>query len=548
MVSVKAGFSVRTQKGSDPVHAGQRPKHGPESTGSRPTDPTAGAFRILLRTGAPGQPATLSDAQVKWADELFRIYGFAPSEVRPTLQLMEFHQHHEDRAAWLAAVNDSALNGRPVSRWHRIVTATRKSRTLVTTFRPTVDQDRVVAVSGMSIDVTDQLRQDRADEVTRAVVRSAETRAVIDQAKGVLMATLDLDEERAFELLRWYSSYANVKVRHIASALVEGLADNQASELPPRQRITALITALSGSAPVFPDIAAEFTDNAPAESHRPGAAPRIAPALLPRTLVRAISEASVSIAIADCLTADYPLVYVNPAFERLTGYRAEEILGRNCRFLQNSETDRRQVDAMRRALDAGRDVRVTLRNVRRDGTGFWNDVHLSPVRDAEGRLTHYLGYQTDITERITRQQYLEQLAFSDATTGLPNEAATVRHLARRIEKSPPNEFFLTLLEIVGWPVSDPYDDNDDGRAQTEGLARLRKMAGDVAFLSRVGPETFAVVGVRPVDCAVVAEAFASPLDDHSPTLPVRVGVAAHPADGRDARALLGAAHRNLQPV
>ena len=215
----------------------------------RLSDPLTGRFRIVNATG-----------QVNWSDELFRIYGFAAGEVRPTLSLMQTHQHHDDRAGWAEALRDASRLPGPVTRWHRIITAARKDRNLVTTFRPHVEQGRVVGIDGLSIDITDQIRQDRADEVTRAVVRAAETRAVIDQAKGILMATLDLDEDRSFELLRWYSSYANVKVRNIASILVERLAGTQGSEIAPHQRITELLAEMGGAAPAFPDIAAELTE------------------------------------------------------------------------------------------------------------------------------------------------------------------------------------------------------------------------------------------------------------------------------------------------
>jgi len=114
---------------------------------------------------------------------------------------------------------------------------------------------------------------------------------------------------------------------------------------------------------------------------------------------RAIAAADNGIVITDPNQHDNPIVYVNPGFERLTGYPASEIIGKNCRFLQATDQEQPALAELRMALREGRACRVVLQNYRQDGTLFWNDLSLSPVRDAAGNLTHYIGVQTDITER-----------------------------------------------------------------------------------------------------------------------------------------------------
>jgi PAS domain S-box-containing protein len=121
---------------------------------------------------------------------------------------------------------------------------------------------------------------------------------------------------------------------------------------------------------------------------------------------RAMDEATVGASIARA-DADQPLVYVNDAFERITGYEAEEVLGRNCRFLQGPDTDPEPVAELRAAIDEGRPTTVVLRNYRADGTPFWNRASITPVRD-DGELTHFLGFQTDVTDRVERQVELER--------------------------------------------------------------------------------------------------------------------------------------------
>ncbi|MFO1418812.1 MAG: PAS domain S-box protein [Methylotetracoccus sp.] len=118
---------------------------------------------------------------------------------------------------------------------------------------------------------------------------------------------------------------------------------------------------------------------------------------------RAIESASVGINITDALAPDTPNIYVNPALCRMTGYTRAELIGKNMRNLQGPETDPETVKAIGRALAEGRNCEVVLRNYRKDGTAFWNELLISPVRDESGRLTHYVGIQTDVTERLRAQ-------------------------------------------------------------------------------------------------------------------------------------------------
>jgi len=115
---------------------------------------------------------------------------------------------------------------------------------------------------------------------------------------------------------------------------------------------------------------------------------------------RAIAAASTGITIADVRQPDMPLIFVNPMFEQITGYAAATVLGHNCRFLQGADTDQRAVALLHEALAAGQPCRVTLKNYRRDGIPLWLDLSLAPVHDDAGQLTHYIGIQTDVTERV----------------------------------------------------------------------------------------------------------------------------------------------------
>jgi PAS domain S-box-containing protein len=137
---------------------------------------------------------------------------------------------------------------------------------------------------------------------------------------------------------------------------------------------------------------------------------------LAKLLMRGIAATTSGLSITDATMPDNPIVYVNQAFEHLTGYTAAEVIGRNCRFLQGAGTDPKVVKLLREAIQQHESVRVELLNYRKNGTPFWNELSISPVYDEIGRLTHYVGVQTDSTERRRVQDVLRQAKLEWETT------------------------------------------------------------------------------------------------------------------------------------
>lgn len=123
---------------------------------------------------------------------------------------------------------------------------------------------------------------------------------------------------------------------------------------------------------------------------------------------RAMNATSEGIIVSDALQPDLPIVYVNLAFEKLTQYSSSEVIGRNCRFLQGPETDLAIVAEIRAAVREGRSTSVEILNYRRDGSTFWNLLSITPVRDAQGTITHFVGVQRDITERRLIAEQMRQ--------------------------------------------------------------------------------------------------------------------------------------------
>ena len=120
---------------------------------------------------------------------------------------------------------------------------------------------------------------------------------------------------------------------------------------------------------------------------------------MPRLIDQALAFTSCGVTVADMRRRDMPLVYVNQAFEEITGYAAHEVLGRNCRYLQGKDSEQAGTRTIRRALKEGRHCEVLLRNYRKSGALFWNELILSPIFDDQGALTHFVGIQSDVSAR-----------------------------------------------------------------------------------------------------------------------------------------------------
>jgi PAS domain S-box-containing protein len=156
-------------------------------------------------------------------------------------------------------------------------------------------------------------------------------------------------------------------------------------------------------------------------------------------------DAILPMAISDPTLPDNPIVYVNPAFELLTGYTRDEVLGRNCRFLQGPMTDEAQVARLREAIGAREKVSVDLLNHRKDGAPFWNRLLITPVSDSNGRLRYFFASQHDVTverERVTALEAEQRVLLADAE----------RTLARLADNEARLTFALKAGQLGTWAL------------------------------------------------------------------------------------------------
>ena len=167
-----------------------------------------------------------------------------------------------------------------------------------------------------------------------------------------------------------------------------------------------------------------------------------------RLLERAIAASSNGIIISDAQMPDNPVVYVNTGFELMTGYKSEEVIGKNCGFLQGKDTKQPALKKLSKAITSGTETQVVLRNYRKDGTLFWNEFCITPVQDATGRLTHYIGVQTDITERMQAEMELE--AAKAALEQQIQRVLLLKRITQEIRSTlKPEQVFQTAAAQIG---------------------------------------------------------------------------------------------------
>lgn len=213
-------------------------------------------------------------------------------------------------------------------------------------------------------------------------------------------------------------------------------------------------------------------------------------------LESAVAATEMSVTVTDPRRPDHPLVYVNPAFTRLTGYGFDEIVGRNCRFLQGPNTDRAAVARIAAAVGAGRPVTEVLLNHRRDGSAFWNQLSISPVMDAAGGVAHFVGVQSDVTERVLvetdRRAALADAEEARARLRLLAEATTELIEALDVADAGARLARIAVPELADLCAVDLVD--QPGRGPARRVAVAARDTADEALLRELGDRRRYVAG------------------------------------------------------
>lgn len=265
----------------------------------------------------------------------------------------------------------------------------------------------------------------------------------------------------------------------------------------------------------------------------------------------AIEVSAAPILIVDITQPNMPLIYVNSAFEKVTGYTRQEALGKNCNFLQGTDSNQPELEKLRTAIEHRTAASVVLRNYRKDGSLFINELYIVPVQDPHsGQVRHFVGVQNDVTQIKRYQEDLERQANYDSLTGLANRNLLNERLRQLLlEGQRYNRVFtVAFIDIDNFKL---INDSLGHSAGDELIAiisrRLQNCVRDEDTVARLGGDEFVLLltgqsyeesnhqVIKRIRSEVARPVLIS---DKQLTITCSIGLASYPRDGEDGETLL----------
>jgi diguanylate cyclase (GGDEF)-like protein/PAS domain S-box-containing protein len=276
-------------------------------------------------------------------------------------------------------------------------------------------------------------------------------------------------------------------------------------------------------------------------------------------LFRAFEFLSDAIVITDTdLNQPGPnIIYVNPAFERMTGYARKDVIGRNPRFLQGPRTNLATLETMREALAAGRSASVQVENHTSDGQAYWIEMNIEPVYDQYGQLQQFIAVQRDITERKRLEEELRYKANHDVLTRIPNRAQFLERLDQSLAEAARygHRVGVAMMDLDRFKlINDTLGHATGDLVLQEVAERLTRFTRETDVVGRLGGDEFAFLLIEPHDgkellktMRRVAIAVSKPMklpegpgltEQRELEVTTSIGISVYPNDAADARTLL----------
>ena len=264
----------------------------------------------------------------------------------------------------------------------------------------------------------------------------------------------------------------------------------------------------------------------------------------------ALESVTDGLILVDVVDETQPIVYASTTFLSLTGYSRSEVIGRNCKLLQGEDSDPLAVESMRQAIAQGKPATVEIVNYRKDGTQFWNQLRLAPVKDHDGEVTHYAGMQTDVSQRKQEELDTARRANYDALTGLHNRSMLMDGLDSALAQAARHDdsVYVLFIDLDGFKeINDTLGHATGDELLTEVASRLSAAVQDDGIVARFGGDEFVVllrevsgldVVIRIVQAILFGLRQPMSLQGSVEKITASIGVATYPVDGQSAEDLM----------
>lgn len=214
-------------------------------------------------------------------------------------------------------------------------------------------------------------------------------------------------------------------------------------------------------------------------------------------LERSINVTTNGIVISDAADESSPIIYTNDAFQAMSGYSAEDVVGKSCDFLIGPGTDKKSIEKIRTALRERHECAVDIMHYRKDGSTFWDQLQLSPVADSDGKITHFIGVHQDITERIEHKQQLAFQAEHDALTQLYNRHAFETYFSNALRANETSEksgqWAVLFIDLDGFkPINEAMGLGAGDDVLKQVGQRLKARLKSPHLVARFGGDEFVV--------------------------------------------------------
>ncbi len=269
-----------------------------------------------------------------------------------------------------------------------------------------------------------------------------------------------------------------------------------------------------------------------------------------RVREQVIEVSSNAVIICSALGPDHLIEYVNPAFEHITGFSAAEVVGRPLESLQGANPDHKNIEEIRNALREKREGHALLRNYRKDGSAYWNDLFIAPVHNDAGELSHFVVAQYDVSGVVRFEVELEFQANHDTLTGLANRNLLRERLGQALAAAARDlrSLWVVFIDLDRFKFVNDTLGHEAGDALLKVLAlRLQEVVREADTVARMGGDEFVLVlpgqdddGSGLAVLQRIMEAVSQPLriEDHEFFLTCSIGVSTYPADGVTAERLI----------